>query len=115
MKYLIIKKIMKLNRNLIIILAFMTFISGCQSVKKNLSGIKESNYDEFSVRNKDPLILPPNFDDLPEPQGTNIKNIDESANVDFSSILKSSKTEKKITETKKGSLERSISKILNNN
>ena len=106
---------MKLNRNLIIILAFVTFISSCSSIKKSLSGAKQDNYDEFTVKNKDPLIVPPNFDDLPEPQGESDNNKSESANVDFSSILKSSKTEKKITATKKGSLERSISKILNSN
>jgi len=106
---------MKLDKNLIIILAFSIFITGCSSIKENLSGINETNYDEFFVRSKDPLILPPNFDDLPEPQEESINNKDEGANVDLSSILKSSKNEKKITATKKGSLERSISKILNSN
>jgi hypothetical protein len=106
---------MKLNRNLIIILTLATFISSCGSVKESLSLKKKDNYDEFSVRNKDPLILPPNFDDLPVPQEESIKKEDESENVDLSGVLKSSKAEKKITETKKGSLERSISKILNSN
>ena len=106
---------MKLNRNLIIILAFATFIFGCDSVKKNLSGAKQNNYDEFAVRNKDPLILPPNFDDLPKPEGEIANNENEDTNIDFSSILKSSEIEKQTIEKKKGSLERSISKILNSN
>jgi hypothetical protein len=106
---------MKFNKNLIIILAFATFISSCSSIKKNLSGAKQDNYDEFTVKNKDPLIIPPNFDDLPEPEGVSVNNKSESVNLDFSGILKSSKIEKQITKTKKGPLERSISKILNSN
>tara|TARA_B110000971_G_C19906554_1_gene452537 strand:+ start:427 stop:774 length:348 start_codon:yes stop_codon:yes gene_type:complete len=115
MNYLIIKKIMKFNKNLIIILAFVTLISSCGSVRESLSGGKQDNYDEFTVKNKDPLIIPPNFDDLPEPEGVGVNNKSESVNLDFSDILKSSKTEKQTTKTKKGSLEKSISKILNSN
>ena len=75
---------MKFNKNLIIILAFATFISSCGSIKKSLSGAKQDNYDEFTVKNKDPLIIPPNFDDLPEPEGVNDNNKSESVNLDFS-------------------------------
>ena len=38
------------------------------SVKETLSGQKKQNSDEFLVKKKNPLVLPPNFDDLPEPQ-----------------------------------------------
>ena len=84
---------MKFNKNLIIILAFVTLISSCGSVRESLSGAKQDNYDEFTVKNKDPLIIPPNFDDLPEPEGVGVNNKSESVNLDFSGILKSSKTE----------------------
>ena len=37
----------------------------CQGVKDALSGKKYENSDEFLVIKKNPLILPPNFNDLP--------------------------------------------------
>ena len=46
-----------------IILLF--FLCSCQNVKDALSGKKYENSDEFLVIKKNPLVLPPNFNDLP--------------------------------------------------
>ena len=37
------------------------------SVKRGLTGTKKSSSDEFLVEKKDPLILPPDFENLPIP------------------------------------------------
>ena len=37
------------------------------SVKRGLTGTKAQSTDEFLVEKKDPLILPPDYDDLPSP------------------------------------------------
>ena len=37
------------------------------SVKRGLTGAKTDSGDEFMVRKKDPLILPPDFENLPTP------------------------------------------------
>ena len=37
------------------------------SVKRGLTGEKENTTDEFLVQKKDPLILPPDFEQLPTP------------------------------------------------
>tara|TARA_B100000686_G_scaffold270519_1_gene286924 strand:+ start:206 stop:493 length:288 start_codon:yes stop_codon:yes gene_type:complete len=42
-------------------------ITSCQSIKNAVSGVKEENSDEFLVQKKNPLVLPPDFTDLPEP------------------------------------------------
>ena len=42
-------------------------VTSCQSVKNALSGVKQENSDEFLVEKKNPLVLPPDFTDLPEP------------------------------------------------
>ena len=39
----------------------------CQSVKNAISGAKQENSDEFLVQKKHPLVLPPEFTDLPVP------------------------------------------------
>ena len=38
-----------------------------QSAKKTLTGEKEYTTDEFMVQKKNPLILPPDYENLPTP------------------------------------------------
>ena len=45
----------------------MLAVTSCQSVKNALSGVRQENSDEFLVQKKNPLVLPPDFTDLPEP------------------------------------------------
>ena len=103
---------MKLVKYTSIILLLAFFISGCSSVKETLTGAKKPNTDEFFVKKKKPLVLPPNFDELPKPQEETKKNSIENKSIDFSSVLNKSKNEKKIITKKNNSLERSISGIL---
>ena len=53
-----------------IILLFV-FLASCgntfDSVKRGLTGGKKSSADEFLVKKKDPLILPPDYENLPNP------------------------------------------------
>jgi len=113
MNYFLIKKQMKLNKFLTIIIIFSFFISGCTSVKETLSGQKKQNSDEFLVKKKNPLVLPPNFDDLPEPQKENNEN--ENKSIDLSKVLNEKKNEETEVKNENNSLEKSISEILKNN
>ena len=53
----------------VIVLAF--FVTSCadtfDSVKRGLTGSKKNSTDEFLVKKKDPLILPPDYENLPTP------------------------------------------------
>ena len=52
----------------LIVLFFATSCGGTwDSVKRGLTGQKNNSTDEFLVEKKDPLVLPPNFEGLPEP------------------------------------------------
>ena len=55
----------------------MFFLESCagtwDQVKKGLTGEKITSTDEFLVEKKDPLIKPPNFEELPVP-GSNSSN-----------------------------------------
>ncbi len=103
---------MKTIKYITIILFSFVFLSGCNSIKQTLTGGKPNNTDEFFVKKKNPLVLPPNFENLPKPQETKkIDNIDNKT-LDLSSVLNKSEDVKKITK-KNNSLEKSISKILN--
>ena len=105
---------MKFEKNFFLIVIFVTFISGCSSIKDTLTGVtKQKNTDEFLVKKKDPLALPPNFNDLPKPQTQKNSENNGEESIDFSNILSESENKKEIIKNE-GSLERSISNILNN-
>ena len=104
---------MKFEKFFFLILIFATFISGCSSIKDTLTGVKKQNTDEFLVKKKDPLVLPPNFNDLPKPQTQKNSENNEEESIDFTNILSESENKKEIIKNE-GSLERSISNILNN-
>ena len=89
------------------------FLTGCNSIKETLSGVKKNNSDEFLIKKKNPLILPPDFDNLPEPEKKNSKKKIKKEKIDFSKVLTESSNQKQIISQKKGSLEKSISSILN--
>ena len=48
------------------------FITSCSntydSVKRGITGAKSNSSDEFLIKKKDPLTLPPDFENLPTPQ-----------------------------------------------
>ena len=58
-------------RKIILILFLTLFTISCGdtlgSVKRGLTGAKANSADEFLVKKKDPLILPPDFENLPTP------------------------------------------------
>ena len=57
-----------MKKNNIYLILFMVFMTvSCQSLKNAVSGVKEKNSDEFLVQKKNPLVLPPDFTDLPVP------------------------------------------------
>ena len=45
----------------------MLAVTSCQSLKNAVSGVKEENSDAFLVQKKNPLVVPPDFTDLPAP------------------------------------------------
>ena len=77
--------------NKIFFLIILLFIlSSCEGVKNALSGKKYENSDEFLVIKKNPLVLPPNFNDLPTPEDvtdtSQIENIENEIEDLLSSI-----------------------------
>ena len=55
-------------KNKIVFFMMLSFlITSCESVREGLTGSKNQSTDEFLVKKKDPLILPPDFENLPNP------------------------------------------------
>ena len=53
--------------NILIIIFFVTSCQSLKTAKKTLTGEKEFTTDEFMVKKKNPLILPPDYENLPIP------------------------------------------------
>jgi len=53
-----------------ILLVFFTVscADSFNSIKRGLTGAKKTSADEFLIKKKDPLILPPDFENLPTPE-----------------------------------------------
>ena len=80
-----------LNKVTILTLCLIfTLLNSCKGLKENLTLKKKANTDEFLVQKKNPLILPPNYEDLPKP--TNQKKVEDQdeKEIDFSKIFKDS-------------------------
>ena len=58
---------MKKNNTLVAIFLFLLFLNSCGTVAEGLGGSKKKGSEEFLVEKKAPLVLPPNFGELPEP------------------------------------------------
>ena len=102
-----------LNKIIIIIFFLITACaSSWQDVKKGLGGEKRTSTDEFLVRKKEPLVMPPKWKNLPEPGGV-MKSDDEVEEVtDIEELIKLGKNKESSTnyEQGKGDLEESILK-----
>ena len=62
----------KLKTIFLIVTLFITLLS-CTSIKEGLSSNK-NNTDEFLVEKKAPLVMPPEFNELPTPSNNSIEN-----------------------------------------
>ena len=59
---------------LIFIVITSLFLLGCNTVKKAFDPERKNSSEEFLVQKKIPLSMPPNFDELPLPQGGKTNN-----------------------------------------
>ena len=104
----------KILNTIIVIIFFL--ITGCaaswEDIKKGLGGEKRTSTDEFLVKKKDPLNMPPKWKDLPKP-GQSMKSGDELEEVtDIEELIQLSKSQKSSTSLGQGSgnLEESVLK-----
>ena len=83
--------------SIILLFAFLTSCGGTfDSVKRGLTGAKKSSADEFLVKKKDPLILPPDYENLPNPDERDLDLEEESI---FQDTLESEEDEGSATRT----------------
>ena len=79
----------------------LIFTMSCQSVKDGLTMQKKNNSDEFLIKKKNPLVLPPDYDKLPEPGNSEFK--DKKKEINEIELLLKSGVENNSTNSKKKS------------
>ncbi len=93
-------------------------LSSCQGVKDALEGKRRSKSgDEFLVEKKNPLTLPPNFDELPEPIDSTKENsvADTENEDDLQQIIDMAENDNNEEINESGSLENLILEEINQN
>lgn len=96
-----------------ILLGILVFLSSCGSLREGFSNQKKNNSDEFLVEKKSPLVMPPDYNELPIP---NEEKEEQQTNEIKSLISKSKNGEtKENIDEKNSSFESSILKKIKNN
>ena len=109
---------MKINKLNIIALTFLFIVSACGTLSEGMTGSKRSKTaDEFLVHKKKPLVMPPDFEDMPLPKPRQKTEI-QGDNNDIEDLLniKKQNDQNEISQNQNDvSLENSILKKINKN
>ena len=105
---------MKPNK-IFIYLSLIFFISSCGTIKEGFKNQKKDSSDEFLVEKKSPLVMPPDYDQLPLPGSNNKDDITDNRSI--KSIISETPKEKdqNTIENSDESFETSILKKIKKN
>ena len=87
---------------------FIIFLTSCGTIKEGFENKKKSSSDEFMVKKKSPLVMPPEYNKLPLPK--NEKNKKNLKNDNIKLLIKS--MEKKDVDTKKVEVDENFEKAI---
>tara|TARA_Y100001936_G_C15424693_1_gene336359 strand:+ start:106 stop:429 length:324 start_codon:yes stop_codon:yes gene_type:complete len=86
-----------------IIIHLALLLVSCSSLKEGFKNQKKGNSDEFLVEKKSPLIMPPDFDELPIPKSIDNQPNDDDKDKIIKSLIINSDSKNKNSNTKNSS------------
>ena len=86
--------------NLLVFLSIILLFSSCGTVKEGFSSQKKNNSDEFLVEKKSPLIMPPDYNELPVPKENTIEKKSEGNEIE--SLISKTKNQDNLPENSDG-------------
>ena len=99
-------------KRFIIYLFLLSFLSACESAREGFTLKKKDNSDEFLVEKKNPLVMPPNYDDLPKPE--DFQSGEENTKDDeFEKIINNTKNTNNKSTKERTSIEESVIEKIN--
>jgi hypothetical protein len=78
------------NIKLIILLLYLTSCSSMEQAGQVLRNDKVKTTDEFLIKKKEPLVMPPDFNELPAPRSTKQNNNETDEEQKIKKIFKNS-------------------------
>ena len=102
-----------INQFIFIFLTFM-FLNGCTAVQEGFSSNKKTGSDAFLVEKKAPLVMPPNYEELPIPKQDNGEIEEKSDNIKKLISNENTNTNKSISSDNNNSLEKNILEKIKN-
>ena len=90
-----------------VLLNIILFVNSCGAVKESFVNQKKNSNDEFLVEKKSPLVMPPNFNELPTP--TDEKESSLSVNK-IKDLVSSEDIELKVSDEANQNFENSVLK-----
>ena len=100
---------------LLIFFQLILFLYSCSTVKEGFTNQKKSSSDEFLVEKKSPLVMPPDYNDLPVPD-QNKEKVETNQNKIKDLVTKNENENGENNNSKDGNLdiEQSILKKIKN-
>tara|TARA_B100001287_G_C22216269_1_gene314790 strand:+ start:79 stop:351 length:273 start_codon:yes stop_codon:yes gene_type:complete len=87
---------------------------GCSSIKEGFRSQKKNSTDEFLVEKKSPLVMPPEYNELPVPEIENFESEIEEENDIKKLLTNSNNTNSNSNEQNKNFKNSILDKIKNN-
>ena len=92
----------------------LTFLFSCGAVKEGFTNQKKNNSDEFLVEKKSPLVMPPDYNELPIPQSDK-NNKDDKSDNSFKNLIEVENKETSVSKSTNKSFEEKILEQIKNN
>ena len=95
-------------------ICLLTFLISCGAVKEGFTNQKKNNSDEFLVEKKSPLVMPPDYNELPIPQSDK-NNKDDKSDNSFKNLIEVENKETSVSKSTNKSFEEKILEQIKNN
>ena len=105
---------MKKFKKLWFVLVLTLMFQGCSSLKEGFRSQKKNSTDEFLVEKKSPLVMPPEYNELPIPEIENFESEIEEENDIKKLLTNSNNTNSNSNEQNKNFKNSILDKIKNN-
>ena len=113
MRYFTVTGIKKMKYfKILIFIYLLSFVYSCGAIKEGFSNQKKNNSDEFLVEKKSPLVMPPDYNELPLPEDSKVEI--NSENKIKKLVTNSEGSTKKSTDINKNFEKSLLEKIKNN-
>ena len=104
----------KIYKQIFYLSLILIWFSGCQTLKDGLEGNKKSkSAEEFLIKKKNPLVLPPDYSKLPIPDNSKEKEV-SNQDFDLKKILEKNSNNNSNSQTNSNFQKSIIEKIKKN-